>query len=40
VVWIRIRIHFGLLDPDPEGQKLKEKKNLEISFFEVLDNLF
>jgi hypothetical protein len=36
VLWIRIRIDFGWLDPDPGGQK-KTTKSEEISCFEVLD---
>jgi hypothetical protein len=37
-----IRIDCGRLDPAPGGQKLPTKieKNLEISYFEVLDVLF
>jgi hypothetical protein len=25
VLWIRIRVYFGRLDPDPGGQKKKKK---------------
>jgi hypothetical protein len=39
VLWIRIRIHFGRLDPDPGGQKTTHKSE-EVSSFEVLDVLF
>jgi hypothetical protein len=42
--WIRIRIDFSRLDPDPNpgGQKSPQKlqKNEETSCFEVLDVLF
>jgi hypothetical protein len=42
MLWIRIRIDFGQLDPDPGGKKWPKKieKSEEISRFEVLDVLF
>jgi hypothetical protein len=39
-IGIQVRIDFGWLDPDPEGQKLPtKKKRKKISCFEVLDVL-
>jgi hypothetical protein len=41
MLWIRIRIHFGRLDPDPDpgGHKLHTKVK-KCQVFEVLDVLF
>jgi hypothetical protein len=39
VLWIRICIHFGRLDPDPGGPKVIHKSE-EISSFEVLNVVF
>jgi hypothetical protein len=40
VGWIRIRIDFGRLDPDPEGKKTQRKEKSKDFMLEVLDVLF
>ncbi len=40
VLWIRIRVNFGRLDPDPDKRAVISNKSEENSSFEVLDALF